>query len=50
MLQAIGKYAQREGLHLCHSFLLALAIGQDAWKLQHLGQPAPIIFLFMIYR
>jgi len=45
VFQAIGDDPQRQCLYFRKRFLAGLAVGKDAWQVDHIGQPATILLL-----
>ena len=50
MFNAVGYYAQPQRLDFEHGLLTRASVGQHAWQLKHLCDPASIFFLFTFYR
>src|SRR5258708_34924444 len=50
VLQALSQYPQGERLRLRHRLVRRASVCQHARKLRHLGHPAPVFLLFVLYR
>jgi len=45
----IGKHVKSERLRRCNRFILCGAVRHHAWKIQHLGNPAPVGLKFRLH-